>query len=126
VPGQFGLNQNPPSQYPPATPVPAGTQSLKSMPTNPAGAPNYQPMNIYASATVKDFVAACKIDKSSCINEVGSALMDKMVLDGNSSICIDQVNYGAAVPDWLAAHPQTAAMKTGDGIYAALRALYPC
>ena len=86
----------------------------------------YKPMDVYATATVKDFLAACKSDQSSCIDEVGSALMDKMVLDGKNSICIETVNYGAAVPGWLIAHPQTASMPTEDGIYTALRALYPC
>ena len=97
-----------------------------SAPAASAATPMYKPMDVYATATVKDFLAACKSDQSSCIDEVGSALMDKMVLDGNSSICIETLNYGAAVPGWLIAHPQTASMPTEDGIYTALRALYPC
>jgi hypothetical protein len=83
-------------------------------------------MTVYSSATVKDFLAACKTDQGGCLDEVGNALMDKIVLDGTDSICMDSVAYGKPVPGWLASHPQTASLPTEEGIYRALKALYPC
>ena len=81
---------------------------------------------VFSASTVRDFLAACRADQSGCKDAVGGALMDKMTFDGRADICLQSVDYGAAVPQWLSAHPQMATMAAEDGIYAALKALYPC
>ena len=92
----------------------------------PAPLPGIETTSVYSAPTVKDFIAACKIDQDGCVDEVGDALLDKMHFDGTANICVDQVGYGHAVANWLGSHPDTAGMNTEDGIYTALKALYPC
>ena len=87
---------------------------------------NAETTNVYSAPTVKDFLAACKTDQDGCVDEVGNALLDKMRFDGSSDICFDSLTYGRAVPGWLGAHPNVSGMNTEDGIYTALKALYPC
>ena len=73
---------------------------------------------------MREFLAACKTDSADCINEVGSAEMDKF--EYNGTLCLPSVDYAQPVPQWLTAHPDTLAMPTEDGIYLALKTLYPC
>jgi hypothetical protein len=80
----------------------------------------------FSAATVNDFLLACKIHPNTCIDEVGSALLHKINFNSEPEICPTSVDYAAAVPRWLSAHPETSQMQTEDGIYLALKTLYPC
>jgi hypothetical protein len=81
-------------------------------------------VSVFSAPTVNDFLVACRTDQGGCVDEVGSALMDKFQYQGD--ICLPAVDYASAVPGWLASHNETHAMPTEDGIYIALKALYPC
>jgi hypothetical protein len=72
---------------------------------------------VYSSATVGDFVNACKNSQEDCNDVIGKSLMDKMQFGGNSNICLASVNYGDPVPKWLMAHPRMLTMAAEDGIY---------
>jgi hypothetical protein len=87
-------------------------------------APDQAPVSVFSAPTVGEFLAACKGDQGGCIDEVGSALMDKFQYQGD--ICLPSVRYADAVPGWLDSHAQTHALATEDGIYLALKSLYPC
>jgi hypothetical protein len=82
------------------------------------------PVSVFSAPTVSEFLVACKADRGGCIDEVGSAFMDKFQYQGD--LCLPSVTYADAVPGWLDSHAQTHAMPTEDGIYLALKALYPC
>jgi hypothetical protein len=82
--------------------------------------------SVYGAPTVGDFLIACRMDQGGCVDEVGTALMNKMDYSGVSKVCIASPNYGNAVPGWLSAHPATSNMATEDGIYLAIKTLYPC
>jgi hypothetical protein len=82
------------------------------------------PLSPYSAATVNDFLVACRADPADCTNEVGSAEMDKFQFDG--SLCLPSIDYAKPVPGWLETHTETHAMRTEDGIYLALKTLYPC
>lgn len=73
---------------------------------------------------MNDFLVACRADQSACIDEVGSAVMNKFEYGG--IICLPSEDYGKPVPAWLAAHAETHAMPADDGIYLAVKSLYPC
>ena len=92
----------------------------------PARLPVYSGPSTYSAPTVNDFLIACRSDQSGCADEVGSALMDKMISDGTANICLSSTDYAAAVPEWLSSHPETHNLPTEDGIYLSLRKLYPC
>ena len=99
----------------------AFASSNTALPVPVSGVPT-----VYSSTTVSDFVNACKNSQEGCNDVIGEALMDKMQFDGKSHICLASVSYGDPVPKWLMAHPSTLTMATEDGIYEALKALYPC
>jgi len=82
--------------------------------------------SIFSAPTVGDFLNACRSDQSGCADEVGTALLDKMTLDGTAAVCLPSPDYATAVPGWLNAHPETHGMPTEDGIYLTLKTLYPC
>ena len=84
------------------------------------------PVAVYSAADVGAFLAACRGDQGGCMDEIGTALMAKMNYAGESNICLPSTDYGAPVPKWLAAHPETSKMPMEDGIYLALRSIYPC
>jgi hypothetical protein len=86
----------------------------------------YSAPSPFSASTVNDFLVACRGDPGGCSEEVGTALMDKMIFDGTANICLPSTNYAAAVPGWLSAHPETHAMSAEDGIYLTLKKLYPC
>ena len=100
----------------PATPA--------TIPAGPVADPS--PTSVYGAATINGFLAACRTDQGGCMDEVGTALMDKMDYSGTSQVCISSADYGKAVPGWLSTHPQTSNMPTEDGIYLAIKTLYPC
>ncbi len=81
-------------------------------------------MTVFSAPTIGEFLVACKADQGGCIDEVGTAFMDKFQYQGD--ICLPSVNYADAVPGWLESHAQTHAMATEDGIYLAMKSLYPC
>jgi hypothetical protein len=78
----------------------------------------------FSAPTVNDFLVACRADQSACIDKVGSAVMNKFEFGG--TICLPSLDYGKPVPAWLTSHAETHAMPTEDGIYLALKTLYPC
>jgi len=80
----------------------------------------------FSAVTVGDYLAACKIHPNTCISEVGTALMNKTNFAGAPTICLQSVDYAVPVPKWLSSHPDTRQMPTEDGIYLALKSLYPC
>ena len=80
----------------------------------------------FSAVTVNDYLAACTIHQNTCISEVGTALLDKIHYEAAPEICLSSVDYAAAVPKWLGDHPETFKMPTEDGIYLALKTLYPC
>jgi hypothetical protein len=107
--------------------------SVSAAPLSPAEAapaavtPSYAaPPSVFAAATVKDFLADCASDQGGCADEVGTALMDNMTFDGSANICLPGPDFSTGAVDWLKAHPETAGMKTEDGIYLALQKSYPC
>ncbi len=89
----------------------------------PAGA---QPDAPFEAATVKVFLEGCGRDMSQCDFKVRMALLDKLAGKDAVSVCLKGAHYQQPVIDWLKAHPETGAMATEDGIYAAFRSLYPC
>jgi hypothetical protein len=96
---------------------------------NPAySAPNAFPARLpsYSAPTVNDFLTVCRSDQSGCADEVGAALMNKIIFDGTANICLSSMDYAAAVPEWLSSHPETHNMPMEDGIYLTLKKLYPC
>ena len=80
----------------------------------------------FTAATVREFLALCGHDMSQCDYTVRSALLDKLNGKDATSVCLKGAHYQEPVIAWLQAHPQTAAMATEDGIYAAFKSLYPC
>jgi len=93
---------------------------------SPAAAADYTvPPSPFGAATVNDFLTACAVSQNSCSAAVGTALLVNM---GTSPgvICLQSPEYALPIPVWLAAHPETAGMTAQDGIYVALKAVYPC
>jgi hypothetical protein len=84
-----------------------------------------EPPSPLGAVTVNDFLAACRFDASSCSDRIGGALLNKFAVD-TGEVCLLSADYAKAVPIWLSAHPETFGMATNDGIYGALKALYPC
>ena len=82
--------------------------------------------SIFSAPTVNDFLFVCRTNQSSCANEIGAAMMDKMPFNGTANICLSSTDYTVSVPAWLNAHPETHSMPTEDGIYLTLKKLYPC
>jgi hypothetical protein len=80
----------------------------------------------FAAVTVNDYLAACRINQNNCVDAVGTALLQKAILNGATGLCLPSVDYAKPVPGWLEAHAETHTMKTADGIYLALQKLYPC
>jgi hypothetical protein len=80
----------------------------------------------FSAVTVKDYLASCKIHSDTCALEVGNALMDKIDFRGASQVCLNSGYDAHAILDWLISHPETHRMPTEDGIYLAMRSLYPC
>jgi hypothetical protein len=90
---------------------------------------NAQPLSLvtpFTAATVKDYVAICKTDSDLCSLEVAIAVTNKVDLGMSSEICAKSKNDDGAVLNWLIAHPETFQMKREDGIYLALKSIYPC
>jgi len=88
--------------------------------------PAATPASPFASANVGDFLATCKANEGGCIDEVGTALMDKYDYSGNNSLCLTSVDYAEPVIIWLTQHSETRGMATEDGIFLALKTIYRC
>jgi hypothetical protein len=98
-----------------------------SAPALPQLPPTIHPApSTFSAPTVGEFLNACRRDQSGCVEEVGTALLDKLTMDGTAAVCLPSTNYAAAVPGWLNSHPETHNMPTEDGIYLTLKTLYPC
>ena len=95
------------------------TTNAYCQPATPASA-----VSPFAAPTVDDYLMACRSDQGGCIDQVGSAMMEKF--DYSGDICLPSIDYAKAVPGWLTAHPETHAMPTNDGIYLAVKSLYKC
>jgi hypothetical protein len=80
----------------------------------------------FSAVTVNDYLAACRTNQNNCLDAVGTALLQKAILNGATGLCLPPADYAKAVPGWLEAHAETHTMKTADGIYLALQKLYPC
>ena len=80
----------------------------------------------FSAVTVKDYLATCIIHNDTCALEVGNALIDKIDLRGASQVCLNSGYDAHEILDWLISHPETHGMPTEDGIYLAMRSLYPC
>jgi hypothetical protein len=91
----------------------------------PAPACFAAPTSPLGTKTVSEFLIACRSNAGSCSDAVGGALLSKFSVD-TGEVCLLSPNYAAAVPIWLGSHPETFPMATNDGIYMALKALYPC
>jgi hypothetical protein len=80
----------------------------------------------FEAATVSDFLASCGRDTSQCEFKLRLTLLDKLNASGESPICLKDVHTREPVIAWLKTHPETHAMPTEDGIFAAYSSLYPC
>ncbi len=80
----------------------------------------------FEATTVRDFLASCGRDASQCDFELRLTLLDKLNTKDATSVCLKDVHTHEPVIAWLKAHPETHAMATEDGIYAAYKSLYPC
>jgi hypothetical protein len=79
-----------------------------------------------SAATVSDYLIACEIHHDTCSLKVGNALVDKIDLQGTAQLCLDSGYDVNAILKWLSSHPDTHQMPTEDGIYVAMKSLYPC
>jgi hypothetical protein len=104
-----------------ALPGPPAPASIPA-PTSAMG----EPLSANSSANIGQFLAICRNDQGSCADEVGGALIAKMTFDGTADICLPGPSYAGLVIDYLKAHPETHNASTEDGIYAAIRKVYPC
>jgi hypothetical protein len=113
--------QKPTEQLPgppaPGATVGTGAAATATAPVSP---------DVYSAGTVKQFLNVCGGDQGGCADEVGNALINKMVFDGSTSICLPGPDYAAAAVKWLNAHPEAQNMPTQDGIFLALQKTYPC
>jgi hypothetical protein len=80
----------------------------------------------FEAPTVAVFLASCDRDISQCEFTLRLALLDKLNTRDATSICEKEAHSEKPVIAWLKAHPETHAMATEDGIYAAYKSLYPC
>ena len=80
----------------------------------------------FEAETVHNFLSSCDIDVSQCVFKLRLALLNKFNTRDAASVCIKDVQTRGPVIAWLKAHPETHAMETEDGIYAAYKSLYPC
>jgi hypothetical protein len=80
----------------------------------------------FEAPTVAVFLASCDRDISQCEFKLRLALLDKLDSRDATSICTKDAHTEQPVIAWLKAHPETHAMATEDGIYAAYKSLYPC
>ena len=89
---------------------------------SPPAAAQQSPLD---APTISAFLAACKINQSSCSSAVGAAALTGAM---NGSLCLTNStnDYTLPVIAWLGAHGETAAMKTHDGLMLALKTVYPC
>ena len=79
-----------------------------------------------SATTVSDYLGACEIHRDTCSLKVGNALMDKIDLHGTAQLCLDSGYDVSAILKWLSSHPDTHQLPTEDGIYVAMKSLYPC
>ncbi len=80
----------------------------------------------FEAATVSDFLTSCDRDTSQCDFKLRLALLNKLDARDATSVCIKDTHTEKPVIAWLKTHPETHAMATEDGIYAAYKNLYPC
>ena len=103
-----------------------GCSTLLSLVAQNADSQPNSSVRPFSAATVKDYLSACEYHQSTCLSEVGTALMDRVNPSGPTELCLPSASYAFAVPKWLNAHPETFPMPTETGIYLALKNLYPC
>ncbi len=107
--------------------LPLAATGLQAQMMTPSGALSASGLaTVYSAPTVSDFLGACQRDRAGCMDAVGNVMMQKIHFDGSDGICLTSMNYGTQVPQWLIAHPGLAQAATADGVFAALKALYPC
>jgi hypothetical protein len=93
--------------------------------TSAYSAPQYSPRP-FSTTVVKDYIASCKIHPVGCSLEMGNALINKIELHGPAQVCLVSGYDEHVIFDWLVSHPDAQQMPTQDGIYLAMKSLYPC
>ena len=63
----------------------------------------------------REFLVACKGDQGACMDEISNAFLNKATDAGAPSLCLPSTDFGNAVPGWLGAHSETAALPTHSG-----------
>jgi len=79
-----------------------------------------------SALTVSDYLVACEVHQDTCSLKVGNALIDKIDMRGTAQLCLDSGYDVSTILKWLSSHPDTHQLPTEDGIYVALKSLYPC
>ena len=97
-------------------------QAKPATPENPAPAP----VSPLTAKTAGEFARVCVNDERSCADVIGISLTDKINFASTSRICLPGTDYAHGVIQWLGAHPETASMRTEDGIFLALQTIYAC
>jgi hypothetical protein len=85
-----------------------------------------EPASPVGAATIKVFLAGCQRDQGGCALAIGSVLLDRMNFTGPSAFCLRTTNYVGPLTGWLTNNPATAPMSPDEGIFLALKAVYPC
>ena len=80
----------------------------------------------FSAAIVRDYIAACRIHPQGCSLEIGEALINKIELRGPAQVCLSSGYDEHVILAWLISHPDINQMPTQDGIYLAIKSLYPC
>ena len=99
---------------------------LLTLETTSAGSASPSSLRPYSAAVVEDYIAACKFHPDGCAFEIGEALMNKIELRGPAKVCLVSGYEEHVILDWLVSHPDTHQMPTQDGIYLAMKSIYPC
>ncbi|MDB5740053.1 MAG: hypothetical protein JWP16_1093 [Alphaproteobacteria bacterium] len=91
-----------------------------------ADATALEPASPVGAATVKVFLAGCRRDQGGCALAIGSVLLDRTNFTGPSAFCLRTTDYVGPLTRWLTDNPATAQMSPNEGIFLALKTVYPC
>ena len=100
----------------------AGPAQAQSAPEPGASVPSAP----FEAGSVREFLSSCGHDMSQCDFEIRTALLDKLHEPDATSVCLKGAHYQAPVIAWLEDHTESWSMPTEDGIYTAVKNLYPC
>jgi hypothetical protein len=86
--------------------------------------------NLVPATTVGDFIKYCASNKDECDNEITSVSVNDVANGPPFYICYPSTtkneDINPTVLKWLSDHQGSLKMETDNGIYLALRTLYPC